>query len=129
MTTTAISLLESSMIPNVDLLTKNTMVFNRLNVLSENSVQRLGYIPQKVIVCESPDLESTYLIEFSDNLERLMNDQIMDISEAVNSVAEANNINAVDCIVVFRESDLSKINLYEIIQNESLDFSVARLAN
>lgn len=124
---TAIALLESSMIPSVDVLTANTLNFNRLRKVSEAAEQRLGYVPQKVVVCESPDYAGSYMIEFTGNLERLMKDQVLDLNEAVTAVAEANNISTVDCTVVFDEAALNKINLNGIIAADNIEFSLARI--
>lgn len=125
MVNTAISLLESSMLPTVDLLSQNTMDMSRLSTLSEAATQRLGYTPNKVVVNVNPD-DNSYMIEFSSNLERLMNDQVLDINEAVTAVAEANDISEYDCVVVFDESALSKICIGEIIKNEDRHYGLAQ---
>lgn len=123
---TALALLESTMIPSVDLSMKNSMDYNRLAQISEAANQRLGFIAEKVIVVENPDERGTYMMEFSGNLERLMKDQVIDLNEAVNAVAEANNISVCDCVVVFDESAKNKIDIGEVISSNA-DFSIARL--
>ena len=127
MKNTAIALLESTMVPSVDLMTKNAMEFNRLEQLSEAANQRLGFIAEKVTVVENPDNLGNYMIEFSGNLERLMQDQVLDLTEAVNAVAEANNISVLDCTVVFDESAMDKVDLSSIISNTDAEYSIARI--
>lgn len=127
MKNTAIALLESTMIPSVDLMTKNAMEFNRLEKLSEAANQRLGFIAEKVVVVENPDNHGNYMIEFSGNLERLMQDQVLDLTEAVTAVAEANNISVLDCIVVFDESVMNKVDLSSMLKDESIEYNFARI--
>lgn len=127
MKNTAISLLESTMIPSVDIMTKNAMEYNRLEKLSEAANQRLGFIAEKVIVVENPDNTGSYMIEFSGNLERLMQDQVLDLTEAVNAVAEANNISVLDCVVVFDEAAMNKLDLASVIANTDAEYGLARI--
>lgn len=127
MKNTAISLLESTMIPSVDIMTKNAMEYNRLEKLSEAANQRLGFIAEKVIVVENPDNTGSYMIEFSGNLERLMQDQVLDLTEAVNAVAEANNISVLDCVVVFDETAMNKLDLASVIANTDAEYGLARI--
>lgn len=119
MVNTAIALLESTMVANIDLLTENTMRLNQLEQLQEQECNILKFTPEKVIVCANGITES-YIIEFSNNLERLMNDDNIDIQEALDLVAEANDISARDCTIIVDESALGKLNFKEIIENTDI---------
>lgn len=121
----ALALMESTLIPSVDLQTENTVYFNNITTLSESAFQRLGYTPQKVIVVQNPDDTSTYMVEFSGNLERLMNDQDIDINEAMEMVAEDNNLIVSDMILVLDESAKFKLNISEIIKSKP-EYSIVR---
>ena len=121
----ALALMESTLIPSVDLQTENTVYFNNITTLSESAFQRLGYTPQKVIVVQNPDDTSTYMVEFSGNLERLMNDQDIDINEAMEMVAEDNNLVISDMILVLDESAKFKLNISEIIKSKP-EYSIVR---
>ena len=121
----ALALMESTLIPSVDLKTENTVYFNNITTLSESAFQRLGYTPQKVIVVQNPDDTSTYMVEFSGNLERLMNDQDIDINEAMEMVAEDNNLIVSDMILVLDESAKFKLNISEIIKSKP-EYSIVR---
>lgn len=121
----ALALMESTLIPSVDLQTENTVYFNNITTLSESAFQRLGYTPQKVIVVQNPDDTSTYMVEFSGNLERLINDQDIDINEAMEMVAEDNNLIVSDMILVLDESAKFKLNISEIIKSKP-EYSIVR---
>lgn len=118
MTNTALALMESTLIPSVDLVTENTMYYNNIATLSESAFQRLGYTPEKVVAVQNPEDTSTYMVEFSGNLERLMSDQSVDINEAMEMVAETNGLDVSDFILVLDESAKSKLNILELIKSD-----------
>ena len=118
------SLLESSVAPHMDIATKNRVAFSELRPVSEEASQLMKFTPQKVIIDKV--MRDTYMIEYTGNIERLMKDQDMTISEAVECVANMNNIAVENCIVVFDESYMmSGVDVTSVV-SECAAFAVAR---
>lgn len=109
------AIIESSALPEVDFLSKNTAALNILDTVNEADRKQLAFIPQKVIVMNRP-LKEGYLVEYSNNLERLMLDENVGIVEAMQMVCDVNNIAVDECAVVFDESCVNKIDIEAVIK-------------
>lgn len=109
------AIIESSVLPEVDFLSKNTAALNILDTISEADRRQLAFIPQKVTVMKKP-LKEGYLVEYSNNLERLMLDENVGIVEAMQMVCDVNNIAVDECAVVFDESCVNKIDIEAVIK-------------
>lgn len=90
-------------------LGENELAFNNLTTLGESYVQLLGYTPDKVAVVKTK--KNNYLIEYGNNLERLMFDQNITFTEAMNAVSKHYNIPPVAMHVVVEASDVSRIDI------------------
>ena len=108
---TAMVLMESVSCDETKLtsLGENTCEYNSIKLLNEQNVQLLGVTPEKVIVNVTKG--NNYLVEYTGNLEFLMRDQHVTLDEALDMIAEANNINRQLMYVVLDESCISKINI------------------
>ena len=81
-----------------------------------------GYTPDKVIVLVD---ESTgdYMIEFSNNLERLMHDQNLDMEAAVEAVCAADDISRHATVnILVDESSLDKIDFVNVSETATYNF-------
>lgn len=116
-------LIESSVTPEFDFITENTASLNILKPLTEAEKMSTSFTPQKVMVLKSP--ENGYLVEYANNLERLMYDQDMGIVESMTVVAEANDIALEDCTVVFDESCINRIDIGAVIKLDP-EFELAK---
>ena len=56
------AIIESSVLPEVDFLSKNTAALNILDTVNEADRRQLAFIPQKVTVMKRP-LKEGYLVE------------------------------------------------------------------
>lgn len=118
------SLLESSVEPNVDFFTENLASLNILDTITESEKMSMGYNAQKVMVLKSP--EGGYLVEYANNLERFMLDNDMGIREAMNVVADVNEIPIEECKVVFDNSCVDKIDIGAVIKLDP-EFGIVRV--
>lgn len=118
------AIIESSVLPEVDFLSKNTAALNILDTVNEADRRQLAFIPQKVTVMKKP-LKEGYLVEYSNNLERLMLDENVGIVEAMQMVCDVNNIAVDECAVVFDESCVNKIDIEAVIKLDP-DFDMIR---
>ena len=109
------AIIESSVLPEVDFLSKNTAALNILDTVNEADRRQLAFIPQKVTVMKRA-LKEGYLVEYSNNLERLMLDENVGIVEAMQMVCDVNNIAVDECAVVFDESCVNKIDIEAVIK-------------
>lgn len=109
------AIIESSVLPEVDFLSKNTAALNILDTVNEADRRQLAFIPQKVTVMKRL-LKEGYLVEYSNNLERLMLDENVGIVEAMQMVCDVNNIAVDECAVVFDESCVNKIDIEAVIK-------------
>lgn len=116
------SLLEFAAKPEFDFVSKNTAAYNILRPVTESEMMTTQYVPQKVMVLRDGD---KYVVEYANNLERLMLDQDMGIVEAMEVVAAANNICVDECTVVFDESCIEKIDIEAVIRLDP-DFDLAK---
>lgn len=118
------SLMESAVAPHMDASTKNRIAFSGLRSISEAAVEVMKFNPQKVIVNR---VGENYMIEYAANIERLMEDQNMNLCEAVECVANMNNIALENCILVLDESSISSgLNINSIIEAVP-KFTIARM--
>lgn len=118
------SLLESSVEPNVDFYTENLASLNILDTITESEKMSMGFNAQKVMVLKSP--EGGYLVEYANNLERFMLDNDMGIREAMNVVADVNEIPIEECKVVFDNSCVDKIDIGAVIKLDP-EFGIVRV--
>lgn len=118
------SLLESSVEPNVDFYTENLASLNILDTITESEKMSMGFNAQKVMVLKSP--EGGYLVEYANNLERFMLDNNMGIREAMNVVADVNEIPIEECKVVFDNSCVDKIDIGAVIKLDP-EFDIVRV--
>ena len=118
------SLLESSVEPNVDFYTENLASLNILDTITESEKMSMGFNAQKVMVLKSP--EGGYLVEYANNLERFMLDNDMGIREAMNVVADINEIPIEECKVVFDNSCVNKIDIGAVIKLDP-EFDIVRV--
>lgn len=117
------TLLESSVRPEIDFLSANTAALHILRPVTEAERMSTGFTPQKVIVQKTP--EGNYIVEYAENLERLMLDQDMGIAEAMQVVADVNNLALDECTVVFDESCIERIDISKVIKLDT-EFDLAR---
>lgn len=118
------SLFESSVEPNVDFYTENLASLNILDTVTESEKMSMGFNAQKVMVLKSP--EGGYLVEYANNLERFMLDNDMGIREAMNVVADVNEIPIEECKVVFDNSCVNKIDIGAVIKLDP-EFGIVRV--
>ena len=104
-------LMESEFGFSIKSINENKKIYDELENISENVKQLCGYTPEKVIMLTDGE---KYYCEFSNNLEKLMQDQKLDLSEAVEMVQESNNIFGEDINIIIDENSLEKLNLNEI---------------
>lgn len=124
MVDTVKSLLEFSVTPPMDFITTNTASFNMLESVSDIDNKSLVYTPHKVVVVKG-DHSGKYLVEYADNLERLMLDQDMGIVEAMQVVADINDIPLDECAVVFDNNCVNRIDIGKVIKADT-DFDVLK---
>lgn len=117
------ALVESACMPNLDFASKNRAAFNILDTVTEAQRMNTTYIPQKVIVVKDP--EGGYLVEFANNLERLMVDQDLGVEEAMQLVCDVNDLSIDECTLVMDESCIDRIDISRIIEADT-DFDVKR---
>lgn len=95
-------------------LGENTSAYNELKLLDESYIQLLGITPEKVIVNVTKG--NNYLVEFSHNLELLMRDQHVTLDEALNMIAEENEIKKENIYVVMDESCIHRVNIKKAVE-------------
>ncbi|MDD3122036.1 MAG: hypothetical protein PHC62_00805 [Candidatus Izemoplasmatales bacterium] len=89
---------------------ENNTVYGDLMTLSEDHMELMGVTPEKVTVNATKG--NNYLVEYTGNLERMMKDQgVESLEEAVEMVAEANEIEKERIFIVVDESCIKKINM------------------
>lgn len=93
---------------------ENTIAYNELKLLDENYIQLLGITPEKVVVNVTKG--NNYLVEYSHNLELLMRDQHVTLDEALNMVAEENEIEKDRIYVVMDESCINRVNIKKAVE-------------
>lgn len=116
-------LAEQSAMPNMDFFTENTCNFDKLEKINESTAQALKFTAQKVAVTKSAD--SKYVVEFSNNLERYMAENNIGINEAMRVITHINDIPVEECVVVFDESCVNKID-FEQLDKVEKEYKIAR---
>ena len=119
------ALIESSVEPNIDFYTKNRSSLNMLDSITESEKMSMGFTAQKVLVQKSPE-DNRYLVEYANNLEKFMLEQDIGIKEAMNIIADINEIPVDECAVVFDESCVNKIDIGAVITLDP-DFDIVRM--
>lgn len=104
-------LIESTTLPEVDFITENTRNFLSIREATDTEKLATKFTPNKVIV---QAYDGKYLIEFSDNLEKLMKEYNYSINEAMEEVVRVNPIIMEECVVLVDESSIDKIDLSDI---------------
>lgn len=122
MVDTVKSLLENYVDPPTDFITSNTASYNILESVDTMDKMSLVYTAPKVVVVKG-GYTGKYLVEYVDNLERLMLDQDMGIIEAMNVVADVNDIPIDECAVVFDSSCVDRIDFTKLIKADP-DFDI-----
>ena len=117
------ALVESACMPSLDFATKNRSAFNILDPVTEAQNVNMTYVPQKVIVVKDP--EGGYMVEYANNLERLMVDQDLGVAEAMQMVCDINDISIDECTLVMDESCVDRIDITKLIEADT-DFDVKR---
>ena len=117
------ALVESACMPSLDFATKNRAAFNILDIVTEAQRVNTTYIPQKVIVVKDP--EGGYLVEYANNLERLMTDQDLGVAEAMQLVCDVNDLSIDECTLIMDESCIERIDITKLIEADT-DFDVKR---
>lgn len=117
------ALIESACMPDLDFATKNRTAFNILDTVTEAQRVNTTYIPQKVIVVKDP--EGGYLVEYANNLERLMIDQDLGVAEAMQLVCDVNDLSIDECTLIMDESCIDRIDITKLIEADT-DFNVKR---
>ena len=87
---------------------ENTIAFQELNLLGEEHQELLGITPEKVVVNQTKG--NNFLVEYTGNLERLIQDQNVSLDEALDMIAEVNDIPKERIYIVADESCIKKIN-------------------
>lgn len=116
-------LVESSCVPNLDFASKNRVAFNILDSVTEAQRLNTTYIPQKVIVVKDP--EGGYMVEYANNLERLMMDQDIGVAEAMQLVSDVNDLSIDECTLIMDESCIDRIDISKLIEAD-MDFDIKR---
>lgn len=118
------SLMESAVTPHMDSITKNRVAFSGLRSISEAAADLIRFTPQKVVVDR---VGENYVMRYSANIERLMEDQDMNLREAVECVANMNGIRLENCVLVLDESSIdSSLDIQGLVSGNT-EFIVARM--
>lgn len=117
------ALVESSARPEFDFITENTNTFNNiLSEITEAEKSATRFTAQKVIVTKiaeaAEDGTNEYVVEYSHNLERLMKENDIGITEAMDIIADINNIPVEECTVVFDEASIESMDFTKLNEIE-----------
>lgn len=102
----------------VSVLTENAQCFDKIETVTEQQTQFLGYTAKKVNLAQQKD--GTVLVEFSNNLERFMNDQQLTLDEAMSALGEEYELIPAAISIVVDESCVDKINLAAVSEKYDL---------
>ena len=119
------SLMESAVTPHMDSATKNRIAFSGLRSISEAAADIIRFTPQKVVVDK---VGENYVMRYSANVERLMEEQNMKLSEAVECVANINGIRLENCILVFDEASINSdlLDMQALVSGDT-EFQIGRM--
>lgn len=106
-------LLENSVNLGLNAISENTKVYKKVEPISENVKQLLGFTLDKVTVVK--ESEDSYYVEYSDNLERYMKDQAITLNEAVTNICERYAIFESDLSIIVDESCVDKIDMPALV--------------
>lgn len=106
-------MLESDFGFGTEVMSKNREILEGMDFVSENVRMLTGFTPEKVVVLT--DNEKIY-IEFAGNLERLMEDQNVDLHEALDMVMMCNNLAACDANLIIDESSVDRIDMEALVK-------------
>ena len=106
-------MLESDFGFGTEVMSKNREILEGMDMVSESVRQLTGFTPEKVVVLT--DNEKIY-IEFAGNLERLMEDQGVDLHEALDMVMMCNNLAACDANLIIDESAVDRIDMEALVK-------------
>lgn len=95
---------------------ENTIAFQELNLLGEEHQELLGITPEKVVVNQTKG--NNFLVEYTGNLERLIQDQNVSLDEALDMIAEVNDIPKERIYIVVDESCIKKINFVKAKESD-----------
>ena len=95
---------------------ENTIAFQELNLLGEEHQELLGITPEKVVVNQTKG--NNFLVEYTGNLERLIHDQNVSLDEALDMIAEVNDIPKERIYIVADESCIKKINFVKAKESD-----------
>lgn len=118
------SLMESAVTPHMNSATKNRIAFSGLRSISEAAADIIRFTPQKVVVDK---VGENYVMRYSANVERLMEEQNMKLSEAVECVANMNGIRLENCILIFDESSIDSNLDMQAVVSSNTKFQIARM--
>ena len=94
---------------------KNMKVFESLDSITEQQNDYLGYTAKKVVLAGQKD--GNVLCEYSNNLERFMKDQAIDINEAIDQLEDQYDLCPGSIAIVVDESCINKIDLDALYEN------------
>lgn len=114
-------LIESSVMPEVDFIAENAQNFNVIREATAEERINVNFHAGKIPVTHYGD---KYVVEFSHNVERLMEDKNISLEAAMDEVARVNGILVEECILIFDESAIEKIDLSGLNYKK---FEVAKL--
>lgn len=119
------SLMESAVTPHMDSATKNRIAFSGLRSISEAAADIIRFTPQKVVVDK---VGENYVMRYSANVERLMEEQNMKLSEAVECVANINGIRLENCILIFDEASINSdlLDMQTLVSGDT-EFQIGRM--
>lgn len=119
------SLMESAVTPHMDSATKNRIAFSGLRSISEAAADIIRFTPQKVVVDK---VGENYVMRYSANVERLMEEQNMKLSEAVECVANINGIRLENCILIFDEASINSdlLDMQALVSGDT-EFKIGRM--
>ena len=119
------SLMESAVTPHMDSATKNRIAFSGLRSISEAAADIIRFTPQKVVVDK---VGENYVMRYSANVERLMEEQNMKLSEAVECVANINGIRLENCILIFDEASINSdlLDMQALVSGDT-KFQIGRM--
>ena len=117
--------MESAVTPHMDSATKNRIAFSGLRSISEAAADIIRFTPQKVVVDK---VGENYVIRYSANVERLMEEQNMKLSEAVECVANINGIRLENCILIFDEASINSdlLDMQALVSGDT-KFQIGRM--
>ena len=116
MTSTVNTLLENTMHFNTSTVLENGTVFRQaIEPITEDVKQLLGYTLEKVNIVKDRKTDKCY-VEYSNNLERYMKDQVVTLNEAIQNISERYAIFESDIVIVVDESCVDKIDMKALVE-------------